>query len=117
MGVSSLPKTVTRHRRDCDLNPGPSAPESSTLSTRLPSHLPEFITQHVYLRRCLFVPCLLFTILKNIVQFPIFRQNYKVFFINRSIILIIDYFINLGQVDHTRVSLSSIIWYRPKGDE
>jgi len=22
MGVSSLPKTVTRHRRDCDLNPG-----------------------------------------------------------------------------------------------
>jgi len=22
MGVSSLPKTVTRQRRDCDLNPG-----------------------------------------------------------------------------------------------
>jgi len=38
MGVNSLPKTVTRQRRDCDLNPGPSAPESSTLSTRLPSH-------------------------------------------------------------------------------
>jgi len=36
MGVNSLPKTVTRHRRDCDLNPGPSA--SSTLTTRLPSH-------------------------------------------------------------------------------
>jgi len=33
-----LPKTVTRQRRDCDLNPGPSAPESSTLTTRLPSH-------------------------------------------------------------------------------
>ena len=31
--------------------------------------------------------------------------------------LIIDYFINIGQVGHTRVSLSSIIWYRPKGDE
>ena len=31
MGVTSLPKTVTRQRRDCDLNPGPSAPESSTL--------------------------------------------------------------------------------------
>jgi len=31
MGVNSLPKTVTRQRRDCDLNPGPSAPESSTL--------------------------------------------------------------------------------------
>jgi len=38
MCVSSLPKTVTRQRRDCDLNPGPSAPESSTLTTRLPSH-------------------------------------------------------------------------------
>jgi len=37
-GVNSLPKTVTRHRHDCDLNPGPSAPESSTLTTRLPSH-------------------------------------------------------------------------------
>jgi len=34
MGVNSLPKTVTRQRRDCDLNPGPSAPESSTLTTR-----------------------------------------------------------------------------------
>ena len=38
MGVNSLPKPVTRQRRDCDLNPGPSAPESSTLTTRLPSH-------------------------------------------------------------------------------
>ena len=36
MGVNSLPKTVTRQRRGCDLNPGPSAPESSTLTTRLP---------------------------------------------------------------------------------
>jgi len=35
MGVNSLPKTVSRQRRDCDLNPGPSAPESSTLTTRL----------------------------------------------------------------------------------
>ena len=32
MGVNSLPKTVTRLRRDCDLNPGPSVPESSTLT-------------------------------------------------------------------------------------
>jgi len=31
--VNSLPKTVTRQRRGCDLNPGPSAPESSTLTT------------------------------------------------------------------------------------
>jgi len=38
MGVNSLPKTVTRQRRDRDLNPGPSAPETSTLTTRLPSH-------------------------------------------------------------------------------
>jgi len=36
--VNSLPKTVTRQRRDCDLNLGPSTPESSTLTTRLPSH-------------------------------------------------------------------------------
>ena len=35
MCVNSLPKTVTS---GCDLNPGPSAPESSTLTTRLPSH-------------------------------------------------------------------------------
>jgi len=34
MGVNSLPKTVTRQYRDCDLNLGPSAPESSTLTTR-----------------------------------------------------------------------------------
>ena len=38
MDVNSLPKTVTRQRRDCDLNPGPTAPESSMLTTRLPSH-------------------------------------------------------------------------------
>ena len=38
MGVNSLPKTVTRQRRGCGFNPGPSAPESSKLTTRLPSH-------------------------------------------------------------------------------
>ena len=36
--MNSLPKTVTRQRRGCDLNPGPSAPESSTITTRIPSH-------------------------------------------------------------------------------
>ena len=36
--MNSLPKTVTRQRRGCDLNPSPTAPESSTLTTRLPSH-------------------------------------------------------------------------------
>ena len=35
MGVNSLPKTVTRQHRGCNLNVGPSAPESSTLTTRL----------------------------------------------------------------------------------
>jgi len=39
MGVNSLRKTVTRQRRACDLNHSPSAPESGTLTTRLPSHL------------------------------------------------------------------------------
>ena len=38
MGVNSLPKTVTRQRRDCDMNPGPTAPESSMLTTWLLSH-------------------------------------------------------------------------------
>jgi len=38
MAANSLPKTVTRQRHDCDLNPGPSVPESSTLTTRLLSH-------------------------------------------------------------------------------
>ena len=38
MGVNRLPKTVTRQYRGRDLNPGPSAPESSTLTTRLPRH-------------------------------------------------------------------------------
>ena len=35
--MNSLPKTVTRQRGGCDLNPGPTTPESSTLTTRLPS--------------------------------------------------------------------------------
>ena len=38
-----MPKTVTRQRRDCDLNLGLSAPESSTLTTRL-----FYITLHYY---------------------------------------------------------------------
>jgi len=32
MGVNSLPKTVIRQRRGCDLNQGPTAPEFSTLT-------------------------------------------------------------------------------------
>ena len=38
MGVNSLPKSVTRERHGCDLNPSPSAPVSCTVTTRLPSH-------------------------------------------------------------------------------
>ena len=30
--MNTLPKTVTRQRSGCDLNPGPSAPKSSTLT-------------------------------------------------------------------------------------
>ena len=41
-----MPKTVTRERRDCDLNPGPSAPESGTLTTRLPSHPVSHLMTH-----------------------------------------------------------------------
>ena len=59
MGVNSLPKTVTRQRRGCDLNPDPSAPECSTLTTRLPSHpcqmvrrLIERCGENVQLLRC-----------------------------------------------------------------
>jgi len=37
-GLNSLPKTVTRQRRGCDLNQGPFVPESSTLTTRLPGN-------------------------------------------------------------------------------
>ena len=37
--MNSLSKTVIGQRRNCDLNPGPSAPESSTLTTQLPSEL------------------------------------------------------------------------------
>ena len=45
-GCEQFSETVTRQRRDCDLNPGPSAPESSTLTTRLPSHC--YITTHTH---------------------------------------------------------------------
>jgi len=54
IGVNSLPKTVTRQRHGCNLDPGPSAPESSTLS--LTSRLPSQPTlRYSNLRRCQFV--------------------------------------------------------------
>ena len=39
--MNSLLKTVTRQRRDCDLNSGSSAPKSNTLTTRLPTEPPD----------------------------------------------------------------------------
>ena len=36
--MNSLPKTVTSQCRGSDLNLGPSVPESSILTTRIPSH-------------------------------------------------------------------------------
>jgi len=53
MGVNSLPKTVTRQRRGCDLNPGPSAPESSTLTSMLPSYPGLRLSNVNYTRRLL----------------------------------------------------------------
>jgi len=54
MGVNSLPKTVTRQRSGCDLNSGPSAPESSTLTTRLSSHPSSGVVLQIKvgIRRC-----------------------------------------------------------------
>ena len=55
--MNSLPKTVTRQRRDCDLNPGPTAPESSTLTTRLPSNPACLGTGYCAAQRFTFKPC------------------------------------------------------------
>ena len=48
--MNSLPKTVTRQRRDCDLNPGPTAPVSGTLNTRLPTTEPPQLLTVVFLK-------------------------------------------------------------------
>ena len=55
MGVNSLPKTVTQQRHICNLNPGPTAPESNTLTTRLPSQYPQYIPvlQDFTVQKCL----------------------------------------------------------------
>jgi len=53
--VNSLPKTVTRQRRSCDLNH--SAPEFSTLTTRLPIHPTLYMggkVSMVFNRNCFF---------------------------------------------------------------
>ena len=52
MGVNSLLKTFTRQRRDCDLNQGLTAPESSTLTTRLPSQPSRCQMLQCYMTKC-----------------------------------------------------------------
>jgi len=49
MRVNSLPKTVTRQRCGCDLNPGLTAPESTTLTTPVPSHPKLTLAQNIQL--------------------------------------------------------------------
>ena len=44
MGVNSLPKTVTRQRRGCDLNPGPTAQHANHSATE-PPHLIYTVSQ------------------------------------------------------------------------
>jgi len=63
--VNSLPKTVNRQRRGCDLNPGPSVPESSTLTTRLTSHCAS-ATESIMPHRC----CQLLNEVDNVDQMP-----------------------------------------------
>ena len=53
--MNSLPKTVTLQRRGCDLNPCPTALESSTLTTRLPSHPYLFAVCYIYAMRGRFI--------------------------------------------------------------
>ena len=51
MGVNSLPKTVMRQRRGCDLNPGPSAPESCTLPLGYRATLSQLNLPHYHCAR------------------------------------------------------------------
>jgi len=62
MGMNSLPKTVTRQHHGCSLNPGSSALEPSTLTTRLTSHL-----RYVELRQI--VTCGIFSFTSHILHF------------------------------------------------
>ena len=48
LGVNSLPKTVTRQRRGCYVNPGPSVPECSKLTTRATPITVIYITISAY---------------------------------------------------------------------
>ena len=71
MGVNSLPKTVTRQRSGCDLNPGPSVPESSTLTTRLLSH-----SQTTQQHKTMLTECHLNTAQQDVLSFSL-NQSMK----------------------------------------
>ena len=47
-GCEQFAKTVTQQRHSCDLNPGTVAPESNTLTTRLPSNPCMYINKTQY---------------------------------------------------------------------
>ena len=65
--MNSLPNTVTRQRRGCDLNPGPTASESGTLTTRLPNH-PVVLKLFCSLKNKFIV---LFIVISGTVSFPV----------------------------------------------
>ena len=76
MGVNSLPMTVTRQRRGCDLNPGPSAPESSTLTSRRGATLVKL--SFVLIKMLVSCPSLLTTrrpLTNNRLQYTIHRRH------------------------------------------
>ena len=58
IGVNSLPKTVTRRRHGCDMNPGPSASESSTLTTELTTEYSSRFISGIC-ARCLTIMCII----------------------------------------------------------
>ena len=71
MGVNSLPKTVTRQHGGCDLNPGPTAPESSMLTATEPTQYPRNTIITVRQSLIFYIPILYFTVKdnKNIVKY------------------------------------------------
>jgi len=58
MGINSLPTTVTRQHRGCYLNAGPTVPDSSMLTTRLPSHPIWVVSMYILVFVCMVTTCL-----------------------------------------------------------
>ena len=107
MRVNSLPKTVNRQRRGCDLNPGRTAPESSTLTSRLPRH-PRLFSHRVFI--C--VPsCANFLINKKI-------NKYKSAISQHSLHLLLPLFVGVFRVfsylpERLRWTVMNIHYIRP----